>query len=179
MQSLTSPPAATDDPAVTGGPVDGALFRAGMRRLASSVCLIAACHAGRRHGLVATSVSSLAAEPPSLIACVHRSASAHDPIRQAGAFCVNLLGVHHEELALLFSDPSRRDRRFETEGWTTLATGAPTLMDAVAAFDCRLERVVEHATHAILIGIVLGMHTDGPGEPLIHADRRFTRLAAR
>lgn len=172
MHPLPSSPAAMD------APVDGALFRAGMRRLASSVCLITAHHADRRHGLVATSVSSLAAEPPSLIACVHRSASAHGPLRQAGAFCVNLLGTRHEELALLFSDPDRRERRFETAGWTTLATGAPVLADAVAAFDCRLERVVEHATHAILIGTVLDIRIDDSGDPLIHADRRFMRLAA-
>jgi len=169
LPSSPAPPAA----------VDGALFRAGMRRFASSVCLITARYDDRRHGLVATSVSSLAAEPPSLIACVHRSASAHGPIRQAGMFCVNLLGTRHEELAVLFSDPDRRDRRFETSGWTTLATGAPVLADAVAAFDCRLDRVVEHATHAILIGTVLDIRVDDPCDPLIHADRRFTRLAAR
>jgi flavin reductase len=177
MQANPSSLTHTDNPVPLGGPVDGALFRLGMRRLASSVCLITTNHADQRHGLVATSVSSLAAEPPSLIACVHRSASTHDPIRQSGCFCVNLLGVHQEDLATLFSDPSRRGERFHSGSWTTLATGAPVLADAVAAFDCRLERVVEHATHAILIAAVLDIRLDGPCDPLIHAERRFTRLA--
>jgi flavin reductase (DIM6/NTAB) family NADH-FMN oxidoreductase RutF len=51
-------------------------FRDAMRQLARSVCLITLGSGDERTGLTATSVSSLSAEPPTLLVCVDRASQA-------------------------------------------------------------------------------------------------------
>lgn len=92
--------------------IEAALFKSGMRRLAAGVSLITTTFNGEHHGLVATSVCSVSAEPPSLLVCVNQVASSHSAIQQAGFFCVNLLAQDDDELAKRFSDPAARATRF-------------------------------------------------------------------
>ena len=114
-------------------------FRHGMRRLTAGVSLVTTSSSEEKFGLIATSVSSLAAEPPSLLVCVNRSASSHDAILQAGYFAVNVLREQHDDLCAQFSSPTRRAERFQSGEWQTL-TGAPVLADALVSFDCQLEK---------------------------------------
>jgi flavin reductase len=65
------------------------------------------------------------------------------------------------------------EARFATARWGTLATGAPVLLDAVSAFDCRLVATHDIATHRILIGEVAGLGGTGLGASLIYRGRRF------
>ena len=44
-------------------------FRLAMRRLAGGVALVTTFHDGARHGMTATSVTSLCMDPPALLAC--------------------------------------------------------------------------------------------------------------
>ena len=71
-------------------------------------------------------------------------------------------------------DGGERTRRFEVGHWTTLATGAPLLEDALAAFDCLVVREIEASTHTIFIGRVLAVRSNSDGAPLIFNDGRFT-----
>ncbi len=80
-------------------------FKLGMRRLAAGVSLITTVHDGVRHGLVATAVNSVTADPPTLLVCINKSASAHDHVDQAGVLCVNILAHEHEAVAARFSSP--------------------------------------------------------------------------
>lgn len=138
--------AANDDPS--------ALYRAGMRRLAAGVCVITTTDAaGAPHGLVATAVTSVSAEPPVLLVCVNRSASSHPVISACGRFCVNVLGVSDAAVAERFSGADKR-LRFLGREWVTLATGAPALSGCLASFDCRITECVEAATHTVFFGQV-------------------------
>ena len=65
------------------------------------------------------------------------------------------------------------EERFMTARWGTLATGAPVLLDAVSAFDCRLVATHDVASHRILIGEVVGLGGEGRGAGLIYRQRRF------
>ncbi len=60
-------------------------FRKAMRRLTSAVSVISAMHDGVRHGITVTSVTSVSMAPPSLLFCVNRAASLHDPVIRSGA----------------------------------------------------------------------------------------------
>ena len=64
--------------------VDATAFKKGMRHLAASVTLITTRHRDLRGGLTATAVCSVSAEPPQILVCVNKTASAHDPIGEAG-----------------------------------------------------------------------------------------------
>ncbi len=60
--------------------------------------------------------------------------------------------------------------------WTTLATGAPVLADAVAAFDCLIEEAIERHSHAIVLGAVVSLR-EGADEPaLAHWRGEFSAL---
>lgn len=142
-------------------------FRSAMRRLAGGVSLITTRDAnGRPHGMAATSVVSVTADPPVLLVCINRGASMHGHVLASGRFCVNLLGEDHAALSQCFSNPLQRETRFADPIWGELATGAPVLESALAALDCQLQETVEAATHRIFLGRVaairLGVDISGP-----------------
>jgi flavin reductase (DIM6/NTAB) family NADH-FMN oxidoreductase RutF len=145
-----------------------------MRRMAGGVTLITTLWNGERGGLTATAVCSVSAEPPQLLACVNKTASAHDLIVQSGIFCVNLLATQHIKLAGRFSgqDSIDGDARFNDGVWRQMTTGAPVLPDALASFDCRAVRHIEASSHTIFIGAIVDVAVSG-GQPLIHADGGF------
>jgi len=152
-------------------------FRHGMRRLTAGVSLVTTEFQGEKLGLIATSVSSLAAEPPSLLVCVNRSASSHDAFIAAGHFAVNVLREQHDDLCAQFSQSSRRAELFQNGTWQTLNTGAPILADALVSFDCQLEKVVEWNTHSVLLARIVGIALPGEAaEPMIYFNSGFHSL---
>src|SRR5271157_1049853 len=144
---------------------DSAAFRHAMRALSSGVAIVACGEGGARVGCTVTSLASLSLTPPTLFICLARSSSTFAGLREAGAFSVNLLAARHEALAHRFSGRGgiHGPRRFEDARWITLATGAPILADAPAAFDCLIEEVIERHSHAIVLGAVVSLR-DGPVE---------------
>jgi flavin reductase len=135
--------------------IDGALFKHGMRRLAAGVCIVTAIEEALPHGLVATSVSSVCAEPePSLLVCVNHNSSIHGVIHRTKIFCANVISAGDVELAQRFSLPELRASRFEQGSWVSLVTGAPALPSALASFDCEVTHVVPVHSHSIFVGVV-------------------------
>jgi flavin reductase (DIM6/NTAB) family NADH-FMN oxidoreductase RutF len=156
--------------------VDAAAFKKGMRHLAASVTLITTHHAQQRGGLTATAVCSVSAEPPQLLVCVNKSASAHDPIGHAGFFCVNVLSPLHRKIAERFAgmDGVEGDQRFNDMGeWTTLSTGAPVLKGCPVSFDCKLVAELSAGTHTIYIGQIVDVALDPAAHALLYADGVF------
>jgi flavin reductase (DIM6/NTAB) family NADH-FMN oxidoreductase RutF len=145
-------------------------FRAAMRELAGAVSVISAGQGERRAGFVATSVSSLSAEPPTLIVCVNRASSSWPILREATSFGVNVLSASHRELAHRFAGRTGAEgaARYEGARWTALRTGAPLLTDALASFDCAVEEIIERHTHAIIIGRVEAVRRNGGGGALVY-----------
>lgn len=155
-------------------------FKVGMRRLAAGVTIITAMHDGARNGLTATAVTSLSADPPQLLVCVNRTATAHDLIHRGAALCVNILGQEHRPLAARFAgmDGVHGPERFDIGAWTTLETGSPVLADAIAAFDCVVAEAFDSATHTIFIGRVVGIRARETGRALVYEAGRFGAFAA-
>jgi len=158
-------------------------FKQGMRRLASGVSIVTSLDKGGAYcGLVATSVSAVSADPtPSLLVCVNRSASSHDAIRDAGIFCVSILGDAARGVAERFSAPHLRASRFEPCGafrWTPLVTGAPALEGALASFDCAVAHAFTVNSHTVFVGTVkhLRLWHDSLS-PLVYLDGRYAALA--
>ncbi len=151
-------------------PADGELFRVAMRQLAGGVCLIAHGVGAKRAGQTATSVTSLSADPPSLIVCVNRGASSYRGLAPGVAFGVNVLGAHQQEFADRFSDGAgiSAAERFADGHWSASPNGAPLLNDSLAAFDCEVDDIIERHTHAIIIGRVKGVAIRKHGGALVH-----------
>ena len=139
-----------------------------MRALSSGVAIVACGDEARRTGCTVTALASLSLTPPTLIVSLARTSSTFAAIRESGAFSVNLLAARHEELAHRFSGRGGLHgvRRFEGAEWMTLATGAPVLADAIAAFDCLIEEAIERHSHAIVLGAVVSLR-EGADEPAL------------
>ncbi len=149
---------------------DAAAYRRAMREFAAGVAIVA-CGAGdARSGCTVTALASLSLAPPTLLVCLGRDALTLKRLSETGAFSVNLLAARHQELAHRFAGGAgvRGAARFAIGRWTTLATGAPLLADALAAIDCRVEEILERHTHAIVIGAMAGMRHGEGGAALAH-----------
>jgi cob(II)yrinic acid a,c-diamide reductase len=156
--------------------IDVSGFKQAMRECAGTVALVTVGRGqGQRTGLTVTSACSLSDNPPSLLVCVNRKASAHARICEEGAFAVNFLHEEHALLALTFSGQKgiNGDDRFAFGRWTTGVTGTPILEDAVAAFDCVLTRQFETTTHSIFVGEVRTVSSSGQHTPLVYVRGSF------
>jgi flavin reductase (DIM6/NTAB) family NADH-FMN oxidoreductase RutF len=145
-------------------------FRVAMRELAGAVSVISCGMGGRRTGFTATSVASLCLEPPTLIVCVNRSSSSWPALRESRRFGVNVLSASHRDLAHRFAGVSGADgsARYEGGEWIAQRSGTALLSDALAAFDCWIEDIVERRSHAIIIGRVEAMRRRGGGGALVY-----------
>jgi flavin reductase (DIM6/NTAB) family NADH-FMN oxidoreductase RutF len=158
--------------------IDADTYKRGMRQLAAAVTIVTTEHEGERCGLTATAVCSLSADPPTLLVCVNRTASAHDPIKFSRRFCVNVLSDADSALSRRFAGPEKGEARFASAIWRTAVTGAPVLDHALASFDCELIETVEAGTHTIFIGRVHAVGTQPGRRPLLYADGDYSGLAA-
>lgn len=152
-------------------------FRLAMRRLAATPCLITTMRDGRRHGMAATSVTSLSFDPPSILVCVNAQASIHDPLRAEGRFCANLMGGNHDALLGAFSGELKGEARFSLGDWQVQA-GLPYLPDAQANIFCSVAEKWRYGTHSIFVGQVESVRTDGELDPMVYLDGRKGRFAA-
>ncbi len=152
--------------------------RAAMRELAGAVSIVSAGRGEYRAGLVATSVSPLSSDPPTLVVCVDRASSSWPVLRQAKSFGVNLLSASQRELAHCFAERTglAAAERYQEGDWTALQTGAPIFGDALAAFDCSLEEIIERHSHALLIGRIEAVSRRGGAGALLHWRGAYEQL---
>jgi len=169
--------------------VSAASFRNAMRQLAGGVSVITVGRDQDISGMTVTSVTSLSAEPPSLLVCINRSSSSWPLFEKYGAFAVNILHAEQQHIAERFTGRGGATgaARFEGAQWSTLATGVPVLADGLAALDCRIEEVIHRHSHAIVIGRVEAARVAGRTAALtywqgeyvaIDRDEDAVRLAA-
>ena len=150
--------------------IGGGDFKTVMRQVAGAVSVITAQHGAVRAGLTATSLTALSAEPPTVLICVNRSASAWPVIEAAGHFAINLLAADQRPIADRFAGRGgeRGEARFAQARWTRLATGAPVLVSALATIDCVTDEVIERHSHAVLIGRVKAINTAADQNALLY-----------
>jgi flavin reductase (DIM6/NTAB) family NADH-FMN oxidoreductase RutF len=158
---------------------DADTFRNAMRRLAGGVTLITTADGNERAGLTATAVCSLSVDPPRLLACVNLKGATYRVLAASRVMTINLLGKTHEPLARRFGGMlAIEEDPFATAEWSTGVNGAPTLVDAIAAFECSIEEMVITRTHAVVIGDVLNVVAAGEPRPLIYHNGAFIHLDA-
>ncbi|MBR1146209.1 flavin reductase family protein [Bradyrhizobium sp. AUGA SZCCT0431] len=156
--------------------IDAQRFKQAMRQCTGAVALVTVgTEPGQRTGLTVTSACSLSDDPPSLLVCVNRNASAHARIRAEACFAINFLSEDHTLLALTFSGQKglNGDDRFAFGRWIESATGAPLLEDAVVAFDCLLAQEFETKTHSVFVGEVQDVRVATRASPLVYLRSSF------
>ncbi|CDM60991.1 MULTISPECIES: flavin reductase family protein [Rhizobium] len=159
--------------------VDQSAFKLSMRQLAGAVSVITVGEGDERTGFTATSVSSLSAEAPSIIVSLNRGSSSWPVVERYRRFCVNVLTANQRHVAQSFAgfDGRQGAERYEDAQWYRLSTGTAALKDALTVLDCELETVLNHHSHAILIGRVCAIETREDVEPLLYWRGGYRRLS--
>ena len=146
------------------------LFRDAMAGLCSGVAVLTARRPDAQPcGLVATSVSSFSAAPPSVLTSIGHASRCHHALAECAHFGVHLLRADQERLAHVFA--SLVEDKFDGFEWDWDGD-VPELHGALAYLRCRRSALFELYDHSILIGDVVGGRRD-PGEPLVYLDRRM------
>ena len=153
--NLNRPEARATPASVPREATDGA-FRDAMRQLVSGVCVVTSGSGRDSVALTATSVSSLSADPPTLLVCVNRTSPSYRILQSYAAFAVNVLAADQREIADRFAGGSALTRadRVHDGLCHVLPGGVSSLAGSVAVFDCEADERIEKHTHAIVIGRV-------------------------
>ena len=155
-----------------------ARFKQGMRALTGGVTIIGAYGPdGAPVAMTATAVSSLSAEPPSLLVCVNRSASIATALARLARFSVNVLAADQIDVAKAFGGQLdvRGTGRFIYGNWRRMDdTEVPVLTGSRVTFECEVSHVHDWATHHIVIGTVLDVHFSlAKTQSLVYADGAY------
>ena len=150
-------------------------FRLAMRHVAATVYAVTTGHGGGRYGILATAVSSLSFDPPSLLVCVNRSASLHAPLASAETFCVNVLGLGNRDVAEHFMQGLGAER-FAVGDWEE-EHGVPILATAQSSFVCRRRHCHDFGTHSIFIGELIAAKHRADAAPLTYYDRHYIDIS--
>ena len=141
-----------------------------MRRLTSAVGIVSARGADGPVGMSATSITSLTADPPTLLLCINRKAGLHACLAPGAHLCVSLLSRHQREVSIAFGGALPREARFGVGGWSPDGNGLPSLHEAQANLSCTIDRLMPYGTHSVVIARVDLVKVSDDVAPLLYQD---------
>lgn len=142
--------------------------------LPTGVTVVTAHLNGEIYGMTANAVTSLSLNPPLILVAVDKSAAMHASLTASRHFAVNILSDAQEQLSRRFA--MRGPKEVNDLTWTTGASGAPIMTDALAWVDCRLADILPGGDHDIFIGEILAGDCR-EGLPLLYFCGKYRRLA--
>ncbi|MDX6739647.1 flavin reductase family protein [Actinocorallia sp. A-T 12471] len=151
--------------AVTPREIDPDDLRRVLGHYPTGVVVVTAVHDGEPVGMAVGSFTSVSLRPALVGFFPDASSTTWPRIREAGAFCVNVLGEDHQDVCRLFA--TRGADKFGALAWSPGETGAPVLSDAISWIECSLAGVQEVGDHFLALGGVLGLSARADAGPLI------------
>lgn len=136
-----------------GPAIDPSKFRTVLGHFPTGVTVISAASEEGRVGLAVGSFFSLSLDPALVGFAVGANSTSWPKIREAGRFCVNVLGDHQEDVCRVFA--GKGEDKFAGIGYDAAPySGAPRIHDVIAWIDCELESVLPGGDHDIVVGRV-------------------------
>ncbi len=121
---------------------------------------------------------SVSADPPLVALALTTGGYPLEVLETVGSGALTLLAAEHEIVASRFSSAGRPSARhlLETVPWQRAGhSGAVVLSGAVAALDCRVERLVEAGDHTLVLLEVLDVPVlEESRDPLLRLRGRWT-----
>ena len=151
-------------------------FRDAMSLLTTAVNVITTKGSSGAHGFTASAVCSVTDTPPTLLVCMNQTARSHAHFLENKTLSVNVLGAQHESISNAFASKLYSEERFGHGAWTTLATGAPILADALVSFDCEIEDIQQVGTHSIFMCRVVAIKQSEGDESLVYFNRSYHQV---
>jgi len=145
---------------------DGRRFRTVLGHFPTGVAAITATSPdGSPVGLAVGSFTSVSLDPPLVAFLPDKGSSSFPKIRDAGAFCVNVLASDQEVVCRQFA-ASGTDK-FAGLSWTPTPTNSPRLEGVVAWIDCEIADVIDAGDHYIVLGRVRDLDVTNAELPLL------------
>src|SRR5258708_30836411 len=152
-------------------------FLLGMSHAACTVNVVTTDGVAGRHGITVSAMVSVSADTPrpTLLVCSHHLSPVADALLQNGVFCVNVLREDQAHISDTFAGRSGAPglEKFDCAEWTTQLTGAPRVLDALVAFDCRVTGSDRIGSHFVVLGSVEDIFVAGAGGPLIYPNPAY------
>jgi flavin reductase (DIM6/NTAB) family NADH-FMN oxidoreductase RutF len=130
-----------------------------------------------RHGVTVSAMVSVSADTPqpTLLVCIHHKSAVAAALLENGVFCVNVLRDDQAHISDHFAGRQgvHGAAKFDCTEWTTQVTGAPRVLDALVAFDCRVTASDRVGSHFVVFGSVQEIFVAAGGTPLIYANRAY------
>jgi flavin reductase (DIM6/NTAB) family NADH-FMN oxidoreductase RutF len=149
--------------------VNESAFRDALSRFASGVVVVTCQAPDGPVGFTVSAFSSVSLEPPLVLVCVAKTASAYDAIMKTSSFGISVLEAAQATLATQFA-------RQGIDRFAGVAlrpdTRVPLIEGAIATLECVRSAVHDAGDHTILVGAVTSARS-APGSPLLHYARTF------
>jgi len=145
-------------------------------KLASGVTVVTAQGAGGPTGMTVSSLTSLSARPPLLLACLRDSSRTLTTVPAQGVFAVNLLREEQRPRATRFADPASSSAERFCGVSVRSVLGAPVFGDALGWSVCLVEDIRQYGDHCAVVGRVAAVQVSS-GRPLLWHDRGFRALS--
>ncbi|MCZ6806618.1 MAG: flavin reductase family protein [Deltaproteobacteria bacterium] len=158
----------------------GALdFTDAMASAVTSVSIVTTDGPAGRFGITVSSVSSVSADPPLVLACINRRSPACRALHENEVFCINLLSTQQRELANTFAGQPSRGEPFDFDGarWSPGLVEAPRFRGAVSIFDCVVQQAHEIGSHTLFIGRVVAV-SGSAADSLLYTRRAYGRACS-
>ena len=152
-------------------------FIKALRNLAYPVCIISNSENDIKNAITVSSMTSLSIDPASLLACINKSASIHAALKVGNLVNVNLLSSSQQEISTICSTSDSEVGRFDNDFWSYDSNQMPFLPDSKAIITCKIEEMVDYATHSILILSIdnVVLNSEEP-DPLLYGNGNYLKL---
>lgn len=147
-------------------------FRAAMTRFASGVTVITTRDAaGHAHGITVSAFCSVSAEPPLILACIHKQTGSHYAFIEQKVFVVHILGEHQRHISEQFALPA--EDKFSDVELNESTGGLPVIAGSLVTLECEIVNTYDGGDHTIIIGKIIEAEINDD-KPLIyfHGDYR-------
>jgi flavin reductase (DIM6/NTAB) family NADH-FMN oxidoreductase RutF len=149
-------------------------FRAVLGRFPSGVTVVTTVDAdGSNQGMTVSAFTSVSLDPPLVLICIEKTASAHAALSSSRGFVVNVLSADQEHIARRFSIVDID--RFEGIGYSRSGNGYAVLDDALSVIECSTFALHEAGDHTIIVGGVEAANARN-GSPLLYYRGGYAEL---
>ncbi len=108
-------------------------------------------------------VTQTAFTPPLVVVGVKTNSGCYQIVKTAQKFALNMLGKDQKALAFTFFRPADvTDGKLSGQAYRKGTSGAPILIDAPAAVECKVTAIIEQGDHHIFVGEVIDAHLNKP-----------------
>jgi flavin reductase (DIM6/NTAB) family NADH-FMN oxidoreductase RutF len=128
---------------------------------------------GSDEGMTVSAFCSVSLEPPLVLICIEKSASAYEALTIAPQFVVNILSAKQEQIARRFSIVDID--RFEGVGFSRSRNGIAVLDDVLGVIECSSVARHDAGDHTIIVGEVEAGRAEN-GTPLLYYRGGYAQL---